>query len=360
VAKFKRKNGTPDGRVICISSPGAKTGKFFEEYERSFTDDNEVFMLQAPTWEIDPGISSRYLRDKYRENPIGFKSEFGAQFTDRLFGWIEDPEIVRKNVIPGLKYKDRSMLRVPHFMGIDVGLKNDGTAVAIGHWVSELVNGARSEKIELDYSAVRYSEDEEKEYFVPDELAEWFAELASKFYVYKGLMDQYYGMTIVPVLQKKGLKQFEFRQFNDALNSAVYQVLLSDFISGNMRLPEGDVRIVGDNKDNDSVLVKEILTLQAEQKSKYMIKVFAPDRKGEHDDLSDSLARMVFIANEYKSKGLGVTGSMTIGSSGSSVRASMRMRRSEYMKASLNRPSPRMMGRMNNRIRMPMMMSGRF
>ena len=204
VAKFKRKDGTPDGKVICISSPGAKSGKFYEEFERSFEPDNDLFMMQAPTWEIDSSIATQYLKNKFRENPISFKSEFGAQFSDRMFGWIDDASIVRQNIIANLKYKERSSLRVPHFMGIDVGLKNDGTAVTIGHWVEDVVNGLKVDRLEVDQSIVRSAESEGKDYFVPDEMADWMATFCDKFYVQKALMDQYYGMTLVPYLHKKG------------------------------------------------------------------------------------------------------------------------------------------------------------
>jgi hypothetical protein len=354
VAKFKRADGTPDGKVICISSPGSKSGKFYEEFERSFEEDNELFMMQAPTWEVDPGIATQYLKNKYRENPIAYKGEFGAQFSDRLFGWIEDPQVVRQNIIPNLKYKDRSSLRVPHFMGIDVGLKNDGSAVTIGHWVEDVVNGIKIERIEVDQSIVRYASAEGKDYFVPDEIAEWLATFTEKFYILRALMDQFYEMSIVAHLHKNGYKQFEARHFNDQLNSSVYQVLMTDFISSAIRLPEGEVRQLEGSKEKDSELVTELLTLQAEQKSKYMIKVSAPERKGEHDDLSDSLARMVFIAHEYKSKAY--SSSITPVSNGL-IRASKIMRRSEMMKASLNRPSSGRYGMSGNRMSL---MGGRF
>jgi hypothetical protein len=351
VAKFKKNDGVPDGRVICISSPGSKSGKFFEEYERSFADVDDLFMMQAPTWEIDPNISTQYLKSKYKENPISFRSEFGAQFSDRLFGWIDDESLVRNCIVPGLKYKERSSLRVPHFMGIDVGLKNDGSAVTIGHWVSEVLNGMRVDRLEVDLSTVRYASEENREYFVPDEIAEWIGSFTEKFYIVKGLLDQYYDMSMIPVLHKKGLKQFECRQFNDQLNSSVYQVLLTDFISSTLRLPEGDPIFIPGSKNTDSALVTELLTLQAEQKSKYMIRVFAPDRQGEHDDLSDSLARMVFIAHEHKSN-VYTTSISPVATS--MIRAAKMMRRSEMVRASLNRPSPRMIGMVNSRMRMPL------
>jgi len=222
-----------------------------------------------------------------------------------MAGWIEDADVLRQNVVPGLTYKTRGRDRVPHFLGVDVGLKGDGTAISVGHWVTELVGGAPEDFIELDACDIRYSENEDVGYFTPEDVSEWIASYTKKFFIIKGLLDQYYGMSIVPLLHKAGHKQFEFKSFTEGLNSKVYQTLLSHLISGNLRMPEGKGVITGDRVDNDSELVKEMLTLQSEQKSKYIVKVFAPERKGCHDDLSDSFSRMVFLATEFKYKNFG-------------------------------------------------------
>lgn len=350
VAKFKKPDGTPDGKIICLSSPGPKSGKFFSEYERSFDEDNEdLVMIQAPTWEIDPELSTQFLKNSYKANPITFKSEYGAQFSDQLFGWIDDPDIVRKNVVPGLKIKDRSLIRVPHFMGIDLGLKKDGTAITVGHWMQEMVDGAKIDKLEVDYYAVRYAKDEGKEYFEPEEMIEWIASVCKKFYIARGMFDQYYDMTMEPKLKRLGLKQLEAKHFNDSLNSIVYQMLLSCLLSKTLRIPEGNEVFVKGIRSEDSELVTELLTLQAQQKSKYIIQVAAPEREGEHDDLSDSFARMVYVAHEYRDK------SSTYNIASSSATGHMKMarmlRKSELSKLSLNRPSSRYMGRMGSGLR---------
>ena len=348
VAKFKsRGDGTPEGKIICISSPGPKSGKFYEEYERSYLDDNEdLFVMQAPTWELDPNLSTQYLKQKFKENPIVFRSEFGAEFSDRLTGWIDDPMILRQNVVPGLKYKDVDFQRIPHFMGIDVGLKNDGTSVSICHWTNEVIDGEKIEKIELDVCDVRFADDEGKDYFVPEEIAEWIESYTKKFYIAKGLMDQYYGLSIVPLLHKKGQKQFEFRQFSDIMNSQMYQTFMTCMISNELRLPDGDAAHTKEGVENDSELVTELLTLQAEQKSKYLIKVSAPERKGMHDDMSDSTSRAIFLANEYRGKGFGHGSAL---SGGKSVRSIRLGNRAESIRASLNRPSSRFQSQMANR-----------
>lgn len=343
VAKFKKPDGSPDGKIICLSSPGPKSGKFFKEYERSFDEDNEdLFMVQAPTWEVDPNLSTQFLKNSYKANPITFKSEYGAQFSDRLFGWLDDPEIVRKNVIPGLKIKDRSLQRVPHFMGIDLGLKKDGTAITIGHWTNEFIEGVKSEKLEVDYYGVRYAKNEGKEYFEPEEMIDWIASFTKKFYIARGIFDQYYDMTMEPKLHRLGLKQLEAKHFNDSLNSIVYQMLLSCLLSKTLRIPEGDEAYVNGIVTNDSELVTELLTLQAQQKSKYIIRVAAPDREGEHDDLSDSLARMVYVAHEYKNKSFtyNLAGSAAVGH----LKMARMLRKTELSKLSVNRPSAKYMG----------------
>jgi intein/homing endonuclease len=344
VAKFKSPEGYPDGKVICLSSPGPKSGKLYKEYERSFEEGNEdLFMIQAPTWEIDPNMSSQFLKNSYNANTLTFKSEYGAQFSDRLFGWIDDPDIVRKNVVKGLKIKERSAQRIPHFMGVDLGLKKDGTAITIGHWINDFVKGSKVEKIEVDYYAVRYASREGKDYFEPDEMVEWIASHAKRFYIAKGLFDQYYNLTMEPKLHKLGLRQFEAKYFNDSLNSIVYQMLLSCLLSRTLRLPEGEEVVIRGNKTNDSELVREILSLQAQQKSKYIIRVEAPQREDEHDDLSDSLARMVYIAHEYKNKS--ITYNITGSSAAGHLRMARMLRKTEMSKLNLNRPSTLYTGR---------------
>jgi len=376
VAKFKTPGtNAPEGKIICISSPGPKSGMFYEEYERGFDEGPEdLLVIQAPTWEIDPNLSSAFLRQEYRRNPLTYKSEYGAQFSDRLFGWIEDPQIVRQCVVPGLKYKQSSMLRVPHFLGIDVGMKKDGTALAVCHWTKETVDGAPVDRIEVDAVDVRYLKYEDpaqtlEESYEPildaaespeariklpffdlQEIADWIEEFMKRFMIVKGLADQYMGYPLLPLLIKKGIKQVELRSFNETLNSYVYQNLLTLFVGGEIMLPEGDPIEINGRLEKDSDLVREILTLQAETRSKYIVRVDHPDREGMHNDQSDALSRAALLAVEYRNKGFG----NLVSTAGQSVASSTMMnarasRRSEILKASLGRPSSGYMSRVMQR-----------
>lgn len=267
--------------------------------------------------------------------------------------------MVYQNVDKKLTYKTRSIVRVPHYMGVDVGLKNDGTSICIGHWAEEVVQGVRSTYIEVDEARVRYSEDEGEDYrlgFTPDDVASWLEEFTKKYYIARGLMDQYYQRAVLPILERKGLKQFEYRHFTEGLNSQVYQTLLTTMISKEIRFPGNDGKTAPTNAAiPDTELVAELLSLQAEQKSKLVVDVHAPQRKGMHDDLSDALARMVTLATENRGKGAPATlvGAQAV----ASVRSMKLTRHSELMKAVVGRPSARF-GQMMSRRGMSNIMGG--
>jgi hypothetical protein len=196
--------------------------------------------------------------------------------------------------------------RIPHFMGIDIGLKNDGTAVAICHIVKKETAVGLKDFIELDFIEVRYPAVEEREYFPPEEMAEWIATFFDKFFIAKAMMDQYYGLSIVPVLQEKGHRQVQVVNVNREFSSKLYQNLMIKMLDSSLRIPEGNARLEEGTRTTDIPLVKEMLRLQATVHSKYQITVKAPEIKSLHDDLSDAFARAVYLASEYLSVGGGV------------------------------------------------------
>lgn len=305
LAMFKHPDGSPAGKIVLISSPAGRDGLLYEEYERSFDKEKgaDVYMIQLPSWEMNPLIPSNFLKSKYYQSPLVFSTEFGSEFSDRLSGWIDDAEILYGCVDPTLKMSDRSPVRTPHFMGIDVGLKKDGTSVAIVHIEDQLIDGTMSPVIVLDYCEVRYAskekgKDDGEPYFKPEEIVEWLVSFTKKFNIARGLMDQYYSMAIMPLLKAQNVHNLEARHFTDAINSEVYNNAMAKFMIRGVKLP-GSHKFDEKGNEIDSELVTELLKLQAVQKSKYTLKVFAPEGKDSHDDLSDAYVRAIKIATEY-------------------------------------------------------------
>lgn len=349
VAKFNSPEREPHGKVLCISSPNTRSGMFYELYNRSFEDDcKDLLMIQAPSWEVDYTLSPKYLRSRYAENSITFKNEFGAEFNDRVFGWIENEQVLRMNVIPGLKLKEFNLERLPHFMGVDVGLQNDGTAIVICHIVKKETSSGWKDFIELDLAEVRYAKNEKKEFFSPDEIGEWIYSFSNKFFIVQGTMDQHYGLAIVPLLHSKGFKQIQVNYASRDYNSRIYQNLMSKMLDGGLRIPDGGERVLEGNKTTDIPLVSELLILQATQHSKYLITVEAPEAKGRHDDLSDAFARAVYLATEYMTTGGSTVKTNNAQSTGgSSVSYKQYFKKSKMSASFTKRPSSAVMADLN-------------
>lgn len=341
IAGFSSPEGDHHGRVFCISSPNTRSGLFYELYQRSFEEDcKDWLMIQAPAWEVNPTLSPQFLRGKYAENPITYKNEFGGEFNDRVFGWIENEQVLRMNIIPGLRLKERNMERLPHFMGVDVGLQNDGTAVVISHLVKKETPSGFRDFIELDCAEVRYAKQEKKDYFSPEEIAEWLYSFYDKFFIVQGTLDQHYGLAIVPLLHMKGFKQISVTHSSREYNSRLYQNLMTKMLDGSLRIPEGEPTRENGMKPTDIPLVKELLMLQATQHSKYMITVEAPEIKDIHDDMSDAFARSVYLATEYMNSGGATVKNNTVQSAGaSSISYKQYYRKSKISAYHTKRPS---------------------
>ncbi len=303
--------GPSEGRMILISSPDAKEGFFYRQCQLAMSNSrgsSDMLLIQAPTWEVNPTLDRSYYDKEYFKDPKAFATEHGAQFSDRVRGWIEDSRDLNDCIDENLKPKTNGLPKEMHFAGVDFGLSNDGTSIAL----TRLNEG----KIELAYHEIWYPKISWKvanphlsspisNYCLGlqnttrldiDEIAEWFLLLSKRFYIYKGVFDQWAGPVFEQVLHKKGLHQFEMRNFFANDSSQMYQNFMMFILNKQIRLydyptPEGDGR--------RSPLIQELLELQATHHGKNVLIVEAPKVAGKHDDQSDALARSVLLASEY-------------------------------------------------------------
>jgi len=318
---------TSDGRMILISSPLGRQGKFFELFQMAMKGGSgsaNMLAIQAPTWEINPTIPPGEYEKEYAKDPIQFITEFGGEFSSRTLGWIEVRKDLLECVDPTLRQRTRGLPRVPHFMGIDFALAQDGTAVAIGH-----IEGP---KVILDYiDEIRagtpgpYENHERLDY---EEVADWIRDLSKKFLIEEGMFDQWAGIIFEQALAKRGLAQIKTQHLTGPLSSQIFKNFKDLMYE---RLPGGESRLVlyDDMPDKDKTgmsedayrealaaqdemgegddpkeeegpisYLQELLELQATIKSKYIVEVKAPNLVGKHDDRSDALVRMVWLASQ--------------------------------------------------------------
>lgn len=301
-----------ESRIILISSPLGKSGLFFKKFDlamRGGEGSENILAIQAPTWEINPTVPTSYYREKYHADPVTFNVEHGANFSDQVRGWIEREEDLVACIDPQLRPKIRAAPRMPHQMGVDIGLVGDGTAVAISH--------IEEDRIVLDYHEVwqagvdwRVSNPHLTEPVtnyaktladVPrldfDEIALWIHTLCSRFYITAGLFDRWNGIPLEQALHKKGLKQFTSEHFTRDATSKMYQTVKMFMFDEKLALydypiPDKEEYGVG----RHSPLISELLSLQAKQVSKNIVLVEAPQKEGAHDDVSDALVRSFWLS----------------------------------------------------------------
>lgn len=301
-----------DGRMILISSPLGKQGLFYRKFMQGMAngDSSEnMLCVQAPTWETNPTVSASVFKDAYAEDPRIFMTEWGGEFTDRTLGWLEDHQDLFDCIDKSLKPRARGEMGQVYFVGFDLGLVKDASAIAITHIDPEGF-------IVLDYidrMMVGEGPWENVDRLDFEDVANWIFQLSRRFRFHRGIFDQWGAIPLEQSLAKKGLTQLEGKLFRDTERSEIWQnfkSMLWDKLGGKPRLRLYD--ITDREKAEYAALeiqppdhlpyIQEILSLQATYKSKYIVHVEAPQTEGKHDDLAEALARSIWLASQHLGK----------------------------------------------------------
>jgi intein/homing endonuclease len=302
--------GPVESRIISISSPLNRAGKFYElfHFAMSKAEGSEnLLAIQAPTWEVYRDCDPTFLREKFHEDPTVFMTEYGAQFSDRVRGWVEREDDLLACIKPDRKPIFAGRPRSPHQMGIDVGLIGDGTAVFITH--------ADSDRIVQDYHEVWYAgvpwRESNPHLLAPlidyakiietvdrldfDALADWIFALCKRFYITDGLFDRWSGLPLEQSLHKKGLKQFHSEFFTQDEKSRMFQAVKLLMFDRKLELYDYPIPTTSEGGKH-SPFIAEILGLEATQRTKNQIIVEAPKVAGLHDDVSDAFVRATWLS----------------------------------------------------------------
>jgi hypothetical protein len=304
-----------ESRVIAISSPLNKSGKFYDLYHLAMSagpGSENMLAIQAPTWEINPTVSPDYYKQKYHEDPAVFLTEHGAQFSSRVRGWIEREEDLMACVEEEHRPQNLGIPRYPHQMGIDIGLMRDGTAIfitaEIGGKVTLIYHEVWQAGVEWKKSNPHLGNEYSTDYCrllgdAPrlefDEIGEWIYKLTKRFYVTEGIFDRWNGIPLEQALLKKGLTQFKCEFFTPDLRSRIYQNAKMLMFDRRLLLYDHPKFIMGEiSGKKHSAFIQELLTLEAKIKSKNIVEVAAPQGVDYHDDMSDAFTRAVWLTAE--------------------------------------------------------------
>ena len=306
--------GPNEGRIICISSPLNKAGKFYELFHTAMRGGEGAankLAIQAPTWEVNPTISPDYYREKYHEDPATFSTEHGANFSDRVRGWIEREQDLMACCEPERRPQTIGFPKYPHQLGMDVGVVagRDGTSVAITYPDGDKVCLAyheywqagvewRESNPHLTEYSCDYARQLQKVQMLDfDEIVNWVIGLTKRFHITDGLYDRWQGMSMEQTFHKRGFTQIRSEFFTRDTTSKMYQAVKTLMWNKKLALYDYPTPGVG-SQVKHSPLIAELLTLQAESFSRNVTVVSAPEHAGYHDDMSDALIRAIWLTSE--------------------------------------------------------------
>lgn len=101
----------PNSKLIKISSPYAKKGVIFQDFEDHFGVNSDVLVIQGETHYFNPQISKKFIKDELKKDYSYASSEYLARFRSDLEGYLS-PEALEAIIIPG-------RLELPKIKGID-------------------------------------------------------------------------------------------------------------------------------------------------------------------------------------------------------------------------------------------------
>jgi len=292
--------GEVEGRIILISSPLGKTGLFYDQYTLGFQPgpSENMICVQAPTWEVNPTIPAHEFEKHYLKDVRVFFTEYGAVFSDRTRGWIENEDDLLACIDPARRPRFRGRSRFPHYLGFDFAMVGDASAVAIGH--------VEDRNVVVDF--VDSIQAGEGQYADVDRLrmewvADWLKDLSQRFYLVNGMFDQWAGLPLEQALEDRGLTQIRAEHFTAPLSSRIYRNFYNMMQERRVVLYDWPRPVDEHGIEQHCPYIAEMLTLQAEHKSKYVTVVEAPPGRDNHDDLSDAVVRMVWLASQSIGEG---------------------------------------------------------
>lgn len=292
-----------EGKILLLSSPNGKSGLFYNKYKESFDDTDRILMFQLYSALANPLVDSSFLRSEKRRDRKSFDCEYGANFLDTLSAWIDDSSSFEKCINHERTTNlTKGKQGIEYYWGIDIGLKNDGTAIAICHRDRE------NEKIIVDYADVWFSASSDiwestnkiyKEHsnkklsgysILPmEQIVQIIKELAENFPPSDGWFDQFNGQALFEMLRNEGFSQFRMVSVSNGINMQTFQTMKNLYTSELIEIP------------NLELLITELYTLEETRGSSGFV-VEAPQRQGFHDDISVALMRSVYACYNAKLK----------------------------------------------------------
>jgi len=292
------------GKIICISNPLTRDGKFFELYEQSFND-NRILMIQLPSYKVNPTLDQRAL-DEEREQAqkTGQYESYSMQIEARFSGGSADP-FIPSEFIDDAFQKGRDRRRTErgnpnllYYIHLDPAKNSDNYALAIVHVEENTfepdVDNNPKKVVIVDHMHM-WQPSETGEPVNISEVDNTVLELSRRFNLVSITYDQWESAASSQFLQRMGLP-VRITAFNSNYKQSVYSTLRNLFF-------EGRIEIYGHDGYDHALNVDHYgFAAEAKDQLKFLTKRFnarsmrVNAANAHFDDLPDCIAGASYIA----------------------------------------------------------------
>lgn len=254
---------TVAGKLVCISSPYARRGWCYNQFQRNFGNDTgRVLVWNCPSRTMNPTLSQSIVDDALADDLQAAKSEYLGEFRDDV------AEFLTRAVIERLVVKGRTQLMPEserrYFAFADMsGGRSDDAALAVAH------DADRTVVVDL---LIRY-----RPPFNPHDVVREMVEEVKRYGIRRIQGDNYAADFVSRAFEGCGLR-YSAAEKN---KSQLYLELLPRMLSGEIELP-----------DNEP-LIRQLASLERRTRSGGRDIVDHPPRG--HDDLANVVAGVAFL-----------------------------------------------------------------
>ena len=126
----------PNALLLGASSPYARRGVLWDNYDRWYGKDEGPLIWKAPTRRMNPSVPEDFIKEKFDEDPIAAAAEYGAEFRSDVDSFI-DRDVLDRSIMRDVAEIPFAYHTLYKAFCDPSGGSSDSMTLAIGHIVQE-------------------------------------------------------------------------------------------------------------------------------------------------------------------------------------------------------------------------------
>ncbi|MFW6026631.1 MAG: terminase TerL endonuclease subunit, partial [Candidatus Woesearchaeota archaeon] len=274
-----------DGKIISISSPRAKEGKFYNLYKTA----KEVpyrLAFRLPTWEANPTHTKASLRESSPLSEVEFMMEFGAEFSGAGAETFFTEDQVDSAFYSDISNKNIGEPGKIYFVHIDPATSSHNYALVVGHKEYYLNKETKKTEYVIIIDHIKYWRPQKGQPIDEDEVIDYIISLKRKFNIVLLTYDQWNSQANIKELRRNSIPH-KMTRFSKKYKMMIYKELENLVNSKRIKIPYHELL------RNEMLELKRRFTANG-------FKVF-PKQSGDgvkSDDIIDAVAAVCYTSIE--------------------------------------------------------------